>query len=231
VDRCGGPGPSVHRGPIKGVRALFKLGRPRRSDGPGRVWARSAGNGRCVAAPADGAAAARRRRAKDGLPTTKLDGEGTKTKRSTREIHRATCTGGLDGGEGTAAATANGAWPASARGMKRHRAHGLKRGWPSSPCYEPPGGLFGDGEVMKREIEAAAAGSGIGRSSTLCPGERRRLRSAGSPWVVRTTGEDEESPGKVSIGVEGAPSTCDGAAAESSTRRRAHGRERERCRA
>jgi hypothetical protein len=92
------------------------------------VWARSAGNGRCVAAPADGAAAARRRRAKDGLPTTKLDGEGTKTKRSAREIHRATCTGGLDGGEGTAAATANGAWPASARGMKRHRAHGLKRG-------------------------------------------------------------------------------------------------------
>jgi hypothetical protein len=50
---------------------------------------------------------------------------------------------------------------------------------------------------MKREIEAAAAeGSGIGRSSTLCPGERRRLRGAGSPWVIRTTGEDEESPGK-----------------------------------
>jgi hypothetical protein len=77
---------------------------------------------------------------------------------------------------------------------------------------------------MKREIEAAAVGSGIGRSSTLCPGERRRLRGAGSPWVVRTTGEGEESPGKVSIGVEGAPSTCDGAAA--------HAREgRERCRA
>jgi hypothetical protein len=73
------------------------------------------------------------------------------------------------------------------------------------------------------EIEAAAAaGSGIGRSSMLCPGERRRLRGAGSPWVVRATGEDEESPGKVSTGVKGAPSTCDGAAAGSSTRRRAH---------
>jgi hypothetical protein len=78
---------------------------------------------------------------------------------------------------------------------------------------------------MKREIEAAAAGSRIGRSSTLCPGERRRLRGAGLPWVVRTTGEDEESPGKVSTGVEGAPSTCDGAAAGSSTRRRVHGGE------
>jgi hypothetical protein len=75
---------------------------------------------------------------------------------------------------------------------------------------------------MKREIEAVVAGSGIGRSSTLYPGERRRLRGAGSPWVVRTTGEDEESPGKVSIGVEGAPSTCDGAVAECSTRRHAH---------
>jgi hypothetical protein len=65
---------------------------------------------------------------KHGFPCTKLDGEGTKTKRSAREIHRATCTSGLDGGEGTTAATAYGAWPASVRGMERHRAHGLKRG-------------------------------------------------------------------------------------------------------
>jgi hypothetical protein len=41
--------------------------------------------------------------------------------------------------------------------------------------------------------------------------------------VLRATGEDEEIPGKVSTGVEGAPSTCDGAAVRSSTRRRAHG--------
>jgi hypothetical protein len=81
------------------------------------------------------------------------------------------------------------------------------------------------------EIEAAAAaGSGIGRSSMLCPGERWRLRGAGFQWVLRATGEDEESPRKVSTGVEGAPSTCDGAAVRSSTRRRAHGGG-ERCRA
>jgi hypothetical protein len=37
--------------------------------------------------------------------------------------------------------------------MERHEALGLKGGWPSSPCCEPPGELFGDGEVMKREID------------------------------------------------------------------------------
>jgi hypothetical protein len=88
VDRRGGPGPSVHHGPIKGGKSPFNLGRPRRSDGPGRVWARPAGNGRCVAAPADGAVAARRRRAKDGLPTTKLDGDCTKTKRRAQGTHQ-----------------------------------------------------------------------------------------------------------------------------------------------
>jgi hypothetical protein len=91
-----------------------------------------------------------------------------------------------------------------------------------SPCCDASVAQEGDGEAVVAEIEAAAAASGIGRSSMLCLGERRRLRGARSPWAVRATGEDEESPGKVSTDMEGAPSTCDGAAAGSSRRRRAH---------
>jgi hypothetical protein len=55
--------------------------------------------------------------------------------------------------------------------MERHRAHSLKRGWPSSPCCEPPRGLFGDGEVMKREIEATAAGC----PTAVCTGRGERV--------------------------------------------------------
>jgi hypothetical protein len=77
------------------------------------------------------------------------------------------------------------------------------REWGFSPCCDASVAQEGDGDAAVAEIEVAAAGSGIGRSSMLCPGERWRLRGTGSPWAVHVTGEDEESPGKVSTGIEG----------------------------
>jgi hypothetical protein len=61
-------------------------------------------------------------------------------------------------------------------GKEIRGAPGLERRSSSSPCCDAPVPQEGDGEAAVAEIEvAAAAGSGIGRSSMLCPGERRRL--------------------------------------------------------
>jgi hypothetical protein len=83
----------------------------------------------------------------------------------------------------------------SARGWTGHGSDRILKDARFSPQCGAPVAQEDDGEAAVAKIEVVAVvGSGIGRSSTLCRGEKRRIQGAGSPWVARTASEDEENP-------------------------------------